>query len=54
MAQHRAPSRRPERATLLAALCSLVLAGLIALSLGTAGTQVTDCYTNPDVRGQWC
>lgn len=54
MAQHTRPRRRLDRSTLVAAALSAALAGLIGWSFATADTPVTDCYSNPDVRGTYC
>lgn len=52
--RHRLRRRRPDTATVLAALSCLLLATAIATAFLNADIPVTDCYLNPDVHGRWC
>ena len=58
MGQHRAapaPRRMPSRVTLVQlVLVCLPLAGFIGWSVGTSDIEVTECWSNPDVKGTYC
>lgn len=54
MSRHRASSRRPERATLLAALSCVVLATGIVLGVSTYDSHVSpECLTDRSVSAWW-